>query len=240
MQKKWRQIIGIWLVSLLVKPAVVSGYEIISVTDGGSITGTVKYQGPSPTPEVLSISKDQEVCGKTEKVSESLIVGANQGVQNAVVSLVNIQKGKRPVLKSVTLDQKDCRYNPHVLLVPTGVELAILNNDGILHNLRTHSQKNPPINQAQPKFKKVIKEKFAAPELIKITCDAHTWMSGWLVISEHPYYTVTDANGKFQLSDIPPGEYELQVWHETLKGTSQHVRFLPHATQTTEIELKTP
>ncbi len=240
MQKRWRQIIGIWLVSLLVKPTVVSGYEIISITDGGSITGTVKYQGPSPTAEVLSISKDQEVCGKTEKVSELLIVGANQGVQNAVVSLVNIKKGKRPVLKSVTLDQKDCRYNPHVLLVPAGVELAILNNDGILHNLRTHSQKNPPINQAQPKFKKVMKERFADPELIKITCDAHAWMAGWLVITEHPYYAVTDANGNFQLTDVPSGEYELQVWHETIEGTSQHVQVLPHTVQKIEIELRRP
>lgn len=240
MQKKWRQIIGIWLVSLLVKPAVVCSYEVISVRDGGSITGVVTYQGPRPTAEVLSISKDQEVCGKTEKVSESLIVGANQGVQHAVVSLGNMQKGKRPVRKSVTLDQKGCRYTPHVLLVPAGAEMAILNNDGILHNFRSHSQTNPPINKAQPKFKKMMKEKFAAPEIIKVTCDAHAWMSGWLVITEHPYYAVTDAKGSFQLTDIPPGEYDLHVWHELLKGTAQNVRVLSHTPQVVMIELWKP
>lgn len=231
---------GVWLVILLVQPVVGSGYEIITVTDGGSITGTVQYQGPRPTAEVLSISKDQEICGKTEKVSESLIVGANQGVQNAVVSLVNMQKGKRPVLKNVTLDQKGCRYTPHVLLASAGAEVTILNNDGILHNFRTHSQKNPPINKAQPKFKKVIKEKFTDPEIIKITCDAHAWMSGWLIVAEHPYSAATDADGGFQLTDIPPGEYELQVWHETLKGKSLMVQVRPRMQQTVKIELVAP
>lgn len=233
-------IVRVWLISLFFTPVVVSGYEIITVTDGGSIQGTVKYQGPYQAAEVLNISKDQEVCGKTEKVSESLIIGANHGVQNAVVSLADVQKGKRPILKNVMLDQKGCRYNPHVLLLPTNVEAMIVNDDGILHNFHTHSQKNPPINKAQPKFKRIMKEKFTVPEIIKVTCDAHAWMLGWLVVTEHPYYAITDANGNFQIADIPPGEYVLSVWHETLNSTARKIRIHPTQVEKVDIELQVP
>ena len=217
----WLLVVSLWFVSL-VGGAVeqVFGYEVISVSEGGSVVGTVKYTGPRPVAEPLSISKDQEVCGKTEKVNETLLIGENQGVQNAVVSLMNIEKGKRFSQKSATLDQKDCRYAPHILLVPVSSELSILNNDGILHNFHSHSTNNPTVNKPQPKFKKVMKEKFSEPEVIKVTCDAHAWMSGWLVITDHPYYVVTDTKGNFQLEDVPPGQYELKVWHETLRGNN--------------------
>ena len=82
-----------------------------------------------------------------------------------------------------------------------------------------------------------MKEKFNHPEIIKVTCDAHAWMSGWLVIIEHPYYEVTDAKGNFQLENIPPGEYQLQVWHEILKEANQPVKVLPRSTQRIGIEM---
>ena len=238
MRRQWLLVVGCWLVSMGIGAAeLVFGYEAVTVSQGGSITGIVQYKGARPVAEPLSISKDQEVCGKTEKVNETLLIGENHGVQNAVVSLVNIKKGKRFSQKKATLDQKDCRYAPHVLLVPVGSELSILNTDGILHNFHSHSTKNPPINKAQPKFKKAMKETFSAPEVIKVTCDAHAWMAGWLVITEHPYYVVTDAKGKFQLDDIPPGEYELKVWHETLKETTRPIQVIPKGTQEINVEM---
>jgi len=197
-------------------------YDVIDVKDGGSISGEVKFSGTPPTPEKIAATKDQEVCGKTEKVNETLLVGANKGIQNVVVSITNIQKGKK-MPDATTLDQKDCRYAPHVVLSPAGADLTILNSDGILHNIHTYSTKNPPFNKAQPKFKKEMKEKFAQPENVKLTCDAHGWMLGWLIVQDNPYYVATDANGTFKITDVPPGDYELKFWHETLGETTQKV-----------------
>src|SRR5947208_292406 len=193
------------------------GYEAIEVKDGGTISGEVTFAGNPPPPEKIATTKDQDVCGKTEKVNESLLVGPNKGIQNVVVSLTNIQKGKKMPDTGATLDQKDCRYAPHVVLTPVGTEMAILNSDGILHNIHTYSTKNPPFNKAQPKFKpKMTTDAFTQPEVVKLTCDAHGWMSGWLVVEDNPYYAVTDATGAFKIIDIPPADYEVNY------ATSNH------------------
>jgi plastocyanin len=208
--------VGGFLSLLLVNVKVAIGYEVITVQNGGSVVGTVTYTGELPTPEKVEISKDQEICGKTEKINETLVVGKNRGLQNVVVSIVNISKGKAFDETAAVLDQKDCRYAPHVVLVPLGKPLTILNSDGILHSVRTHSSQNPAFHKAQSKFKKEMFETFQQPELIQVSCDVHSWMSGWIVVQTHPYFTVTDGRGQFFLTNVPAGTYELQFWHETL------------------------
>jgi hypothetical protein len=203
------------------------GYEEVEVRNGGIISGEVKFSGTPPAAEKITITKDQDVCGKSEKINEALLVGNNKGIQNVIVFITNVQKGKKMPEGGAKLDQKDCRYDPHVVLSPAGAELTILNSDGILHNIHSYSTKNPPFNKAQPKFKKELKERFAEPEIVKLTCDAHGWMTGWLVIQGHPYYTTTDANGAFVIRDVPPGEYELRFWHETLGENTQKVSVKP-------------
>jgi plastocyanin len=197
------------------------GYEEITVTNGGTIEGQVQLSGVAPTAGKVEITKDEDTCGKTDKIEEKLLVGTDQGVRNVVVSIENIGRGKRQRREGGILDQKDCRYDPHVVLVSVGASLTIKNSDGILHNVHSHSVANPAFNKPQPKFKKTLKETFHKAEIIQITCDAHTWMSGWIVVHEHPYYTVTDEHGKFSLSEVPPGEYTLRIWHETL-GEKRH------------------
>ncbi|MBI2456796.1 MAG: carboxypeptidase regulatory-like domain-containing protein, partial [candidate division NC10 bacterium] len=116
----------------------------------------------------------------------------------------------------VVLNQKGCGYTPHVVVVPTTGELDILNSDGVLHNIHTYSTVNPPFNVAQPKFKKIVTERFTKPEIIKATCDAHNWMRGWIVATDHPFVAVTDDEGRFTIKDVPPGHYKVEIWHETL------------------------
>jgi len=199
-------------------------YEGGAVADGGTVSGTVKFSGTAPAPKKLDITKDKEVCGAKEHFDESLVVGPNGGVKNAVVAITNITKGKAlDVSKGPTLDQKGCQYQPRVLLTPANAPVKILNDDGILHNIHTFSKKNPPVNRAQPKFKKELEEKFAQPETFEVRCDAHAWMGGWIVVQEHPYYVVTDETGAFSLADVPPGDYELKVWHEKLGEQTQKV-----------------
>src|SRR5271155_2296101 len=141
---------------------------------GGTISGTVKYDGTAPAPKPVEVTKDKEVCGLHQHFVEDLIVDPSGGIANAVV----IVKGAKGDMKpgDVTFDQKGCDYVPHVLAFEAGSTVKIVNSDGILHNIHTYSDKNPSFNMAQPKFKKVITvgpDQLKEPEVIKVTCDAH-------------------------------------------------------------------
>lgn len=220
-----REIVAVTVVAsfCLGTAAQALAYEGGEVKDGGTITGTIKFAGTPPARKELKVTKDKEICEKKQHLSYDLIVGPNKGIENAVVSLVDVKNGKKWTITKATLDQNGCVYEPHVVVMPAGGELDILNNDGILHNIHTYSKVNSSINKAQPKFKKVLTEKFAKPEIVKVTCDAHSWMLGWLVVSDHPYVAVTNDRGEFTLGNVPPGNYKLEVWQETLGKKVQDV-----------------
>jgi plastocyanin len=217
--------LGSFVISAALMALPVSGmaaYQAGDVKDGGSISGTVKFKGTAPAPKKLDINKDKEVCGKTPKTDQSLVVN-NGNLANAVVTITDIQKGKKIETKKVTLDQNGCEYKPHVLAFPAGSSVEILNPDGILHNVHSYSKVNSPFNQAQPKFKKSLDVKIDKPEVIEVKCDVHGWMHGWLVATENPYFAVTDNSGAFKLTDVPPGNYTVEVWHEKLGKNTQKV-----------------
>jgi plastocyanin len=199
-----------------------AAYEGSDVKDGGTVSGTVKFKGNAPAPKKLDVNKDQEVCGKTPKTDQSLVVN-NGNLANAVVTITDIKKGKKIETKKVQLDQNGCEYKPHVLAFPAGSTVAILNPDGILHNIHSYSKINSPFNQAQPKFKKTLDVKIDKPEAIEVKCDVHGWMHGWLVATESPYFAVTDNSGAFKLTDVPAGSYTVEVWHEKLGKSTQKV-----------------
>lgn len=220
MNKLGSYILATALVALPVKG--MAAYEGGDVKDGGSISGTVKFKGTAPAPKKLDVGKDKEVCAKTPKTDQSLIVEGGNLV-NAVVTITDIKKGKKVEVKKVTLDQNGCEYHPHVMAFPAGSTVEILNPDGILHNVHSYSKVNSPFNQAQPKFKKSLEVKIDKPEAIEIKCDVHGWMHGWLVATETPYFAVTDKSGSFKLTDVPAGSYTVEVWHEKLGKSTQKV-----------------
>ena len=211
-----------------------------TASDGsGTIVGRVMFDGVPPQPEALTVSKDVEVCGKTEKFPEALLVGPDKGIKNAVVFLQSVTGGQSLSMpaSNPAIDQLDCVYDPHVLLVPAGATVDIKNSDGILHNIHTYSEKNPAFNTAQPKFKKVISKTFSQPEIIQVTCDVHDWMTAWIVVQDHPYYALTDATGAFQLTGVPAGEYELKIWHEELGEQSRSLTVTADQEASIEITL---
>ncbi len=214
-----------------------AAYQGGDVKDGGTISGTVKFKGAAPAPKKLDISKDQEVCGKTPKVDQSLVVN-NGNVEYAVVTITDIQKGKKIDVKKVQLDQKGCQYHPHVLAFPAGTTVEVLNPDGILHNIHSYSKANSPFNMAQPKFKKTLDVKIDKPEEpIEIRCDVHSWMHGWLVSTDNPYVAVTDNAGNFKLTDVPAGTYTVEVWQEKLGKHTQKVTVKPKQEAKVNFEL---
>jgi plastocyanin len=192
-------------------------YDAVAVTDGGTLTGTITYEGTPPAPTKIEVTKDPEVCGK-EKTSPALVTGQGGGIQDVVV-VVNATKGKKldvPTTNPV-FDQKACEFHPHVLAFPAGSTIDVTNSDGILHNIHTTSTVNPSTNQAQPKFKPKIQIKIEKAEWpIAVKCDVHGWMSGYWISEDQPYFAVTDANGNFKITDLPPGDYQVQLWQEKL------------------------
>ena len=210
---------------LLAYPLVSSGYEAITVADGGSIVGEVKYAGDPPPPEKIPVTKDEKVCGSEPKTSPDLIVGANKGIKDVVVHLPDIQKGKAVAKpdKPPVLDQKDCEYHPYAQMFPVTTTLQILNSDDVLHNVKTKGGSKTQFNMAQPKFKRKLTYEFKNPEIVQVECNVHGWMHAVLVVHEHPYYALTDADGSFKIADVPPGTYTLKVWHPVLGEQSKEV-----------------
>ncbi len=186
----------------------------------GTITGKVVFKG-THGPGKVTIGKDKEVCGEY-KLDPVLVVGSQGEVKNAVIQIADL-KQTVSAPKEAVIDQMKCEYVPHVSAIHAGATVKIKNSDGILHNVHSFSEKNSPFNRAQPKYLKEISEKFIHPEVISLRCDVHGWMSGWIVVTESPFYYVTADDGSFKLESVPVGKYTLEVWHETLGKTTQSV-----------------
>jgi plastocyanin len=200
---------------------------------GGTLEVDVKYNG-TPVVDKLKINKDTQQCG-TEASQPKVAVGSNKGLANAVVSVPGA-KGGGPS-KKAEIDQKGCAFVPHVVAMQAGGEIDIKNSDGILHNIHTYSSANPSINKAQPKFKKVMTEKFEKPEVVKITCDVHSWMQGWVAVVPSPYFGVTNESGVARIDNVPAGKHTVEVWHEVLGKQTKEVEVKAGQTAKVAFEL---
>ncbi len=187
----------------------------------GSISGVIKFGGNAPAPKKMSVNKDVKVCGKKPIHDNSLVVSGG-GVSWAVVTIKNAPKGgKWGKMEKAVVDQSGCIYKPRVVAMKAGTKLLVLNSDKILHNVHTSpgKTKNSVANIAQPKFKKKLKlskRYFKKPGIVKISCDVHDWMTGWVVASKHPFVAISGEGGKFKIGGVPDGSYTLEIWHEKL------------------------
>ena len=206
------------VVAVAVMSVILVSGPPVAAQGGGSISGEVKFAGAAPAPKMVKVTKDPEVCGQEKKIAE-VAVGAGGGLGNALVAVTDA-KGAKPAGPAV-LDQKGCEFHPNVLVMSPG-EIKILNSDGVLHNIHTFSTANQPINKAQPKFKKEMMEKLEKPELIKVQCDAHSWMLGWIFVTENPT-AVSDGNGAFKLENVAPGKHKVEVVHPVLGKQTKEV-----------------
>ena len=191
----------------------------------GSIVGKVTYAGPAPAPKTITVTKDKDVCSREPHPDETLVVAADKGLANVVVYIKDAPAAPKMAIpvKNPELDQRSCKFHPHVQIIPAGSTMDVLNNDGILHNIHTYPKNNTPVNQAQPKFKTRMSLKFDKPDTVKLTCDVHTWMNGWLIVAPHAWYTVSGPDGTFKLDNVAPGTYTLSYWQETLGSQTAQV-----------------
>ena len=202
---------------------IFAAYEEGDVSNGGTITGTVKIAGDVPVAKTLKVDKDQATCGHDDLPSEALIVSGDGALKNVVVSITNISKGKKFAGGTASsIDQKGCIFSPHVAIIPPGSTIDLLNSDDVMHNLHSWSMKNTAFNEGVAGHGKLAKT-FEFPETIKMTCDVHKWMTAWLIVQANPYYALTGADGKFKIDGVPAGTYTVQAWQESLGKTIQEV-----------------
>jgi len=197
--------------------AAQTDYQVVSVENGGTIKGTVKWQGPLPHLVASEINKDPQVCdplGQKRRDLERLLVAPNGGVANTVVFLRNITRGKAMDLPAPRrfLNQKNCRYEPHILLVPLQATLTVRDSDPLLHTVQMSGSADynlPFVLAGQEITRPMTRE-----GKVSLRCNVHVWMNGEMMVARHPYYAVTDEFGNFELTQVPPGDYEIVAWHE--------------------------
>jgi plastocyanin len=189
----------------------------------GTIKGIVRAEGVSTEPRKLPVTIDQYVCGK-EKDAEDLVLSPERGVRNVVVSLQNPPPVAKPseAPPPVQIDQKQCVFVPRVVVVPAGGTVEFLSSDRLLHNIHSVTKENPSFNRTQPKGR-TISVVFKKPEIVRIDCDLHSWMRAWVVVTEHPFYAISNERGEFVLENVPAGKYTLQFWQETLGTVTRDV-----------------
>lgn len=204
----------------------------------GEIQGHVVLAGQVPEGKKLPVTIDQYVCGKEKEVGD-LLVSAAREIRNVVVWLQNPPPGapSAATLAPAQMDQKECVFVPRVVLVPAGKMVEFLNSDRLLHNLHSAPKENSPFNRTQPTGR-TIPITFAKPEIIRVDCDLHSWMRGWVVVTDHPFYAVTDGAGRFKLENVPPGQYTLQVWHERLGRRTSTVNVAAQGSTPVSIEFR--
>ena len=209
---------GLRLAALLVAVAVSPEVAMAA----SSVTGTVIYTGKPPTLKPLSMDADP-VCAKKHSgpvANESLVLG-NGGTMGHIMVFVSkgVPAGKTyPVPPTpIVLDQNGCQYKPHVMGIMAGQPYKILNSDSLPHNVHTLPKVNKSFNQSMPGTLKEVTTKFDKPEpIFQVKCDVHPWMMAYIGVFTHPFFAVTSADGKFTLSGLDPGTYEITAWHEKL------------------------
>jgi hypothetical protein len=195
-----------------------SGYRVITVSNGGTISGTVKWSGPIPRGLEFPVTKDPQICDPESKKTvalDRLIVGPQDGVANTIVYLKDISSGKAFDLPEQRrhLNQLHCRYVPHILLVPENAVLQMESSDATLHTI--HMEGAATFNLPFPFTHQITARTMSTPGLVHLQCNGgHVWMSAEMMVAPHPYYAVTDESGRFDFSDVPAGTYQIVAWHE--------------------------
>jgi plastocyanin len=229
----------------------VAGLVALSISPGvafaaSTVTGTVTFDGKPPALKPLTMDADP-ACAKKHSApvpAETLVLGSGQTMGNIMVWVSKgLPAGKTyPAPKTpVVIDQNGCQYKPHVMGIMVGQPYKILNSDGILHNIHTLSTLNPTFNKGMTASVKEVTTTFTKPEaLFHIKCDVHPWMSAYLGVFSHPFYSVTSTDGKFTISGLDPGTYEISAWHERLGTKTATVTVGANETKSQDFKFALP
>lgn len=210
------------------------GPGILQAQAGVTIKGVVQYrsQGPAPGERWLKVTTNVDICGKRVRDETLLVSAGNNGLKNAVIS-VEGAPAKKSQPSQISLDNKACVFSPHVQTSLRGGTLLVKTNDDVLHNTHIFWKgkvdgipiEKSVLNLSLPMkgMKKKSRRPLLRNGLLRVKCDAHEWMSAYMLVFDHPYTAVTDGQGAFEMKNVPPGTYKLKVWHERLGEIEKEV-----------------
>jgi plastocyanin len=204
----------------------------------GRIAGRVLFKGAAPEPIRIRMAADPRCLqAYPNGVERRQIDGKNGGLANAVVSIKGPFKGTpAPKTAPQLLDQTGCMYSPAVIALQVGQPLKIRNNDETLHNVHPRPATNEGFNLGQPRKGMEAEKKFDKPEtLFPVNCDLHPWMRAHIAVFDHPFFTITREDGSFEIPNVPPGEYEIEAQHATLKIVTGKVAVKAGGTGTVDL-----
>jgi len=213
------------------------GYDELPVSGGGTIRGKVSFTGTVPVRKIIP-TKDQDICG-APRDEPQILVGPDQGVQDAVVYLRGVAKGKpwgEPE-KVPVLDNKACRFEPPIQVMRAGA-IDIHNSDPVLHNTHGFYGRRTAFNVALPDKGVKVTRELPRPGMVRVECDAHGWMLAHVFVADSPYYALTAQGGSYAINEVPPGTYTLVTSHSYAGDTEHQVTVKAGETQTLDVELK--
>ncbi|RLJ20883.1 hypothetical protein DJ030_05820 [bacterium endosymbiont of Escarpia laminata] len=219
-------------------------YKEVSVSNGGTITGKVSFAGKDKAPKTYKISKDNDVCGTGTREIDYVRVN-NGSLMDTVVYLDKVKTGKAfdPSISSAVLDQKGCEFKPFLQVMKNETKIAAVNQDPILHNIHTYEiigrTKKTVFNVSQPEPNTVTKTvKLKRGTAMKVECDAHDFMHGFVFVAKNPYYAMVAEDGTFSIDNVPPGKYTIKAWHGTLKDQKSKVEVAAGGTANVDFTFK--
>ena len=214
---------------------------------GGSVKGTTTFKGDPLKRKVIKMAADPAcVSANNGKAvgTEKVIVGKPDAkqirtIRNVIVYVKSVPSGLTQATPeaSVTIDQKGCRYRPHVLTIQIGQTLAVLNSDATLHNIHGLPKKNAEFNFGQPRAGMKKTMVFKKAEIFRVKCDVHPWMGAYIGVFDHPFHTVSDKVGNYKIDGLPAGDYEIIAWHEVYGEFKQKVTVKAEGDTTLDFEL---
>jgi plastocyanin len=213
----------------------------------GTIEGKIAFDGAAPAmpelPRQTESGKPKDPACDSKETAEHLLV-ENGGVKDVVVRLaVGAAPKPAEVPAPAVIDQKNCRYTPHVLGIVAGQKIAYRNSDATMHNVHTYAGAETDFNIAQPKGAADNAMPVSTPPgdaPYRVRCDVHPWMSAYVLVTDHPYFTVTSSDGSFKLANVPLGSYTLEAWHPHMGKKTAQVKVEPGKPVTATFAAFTP
>jgi plastocyanin len=215
------------------EPAKPVEYFHVDPATAATVRGTVRFTGKRPAPKTIDMSNDP-ACAEAhhgKDYDESVVVNPNGTLANVFIYIKGGLEGKQFEVPTtpVIFDQRGCWFQPRVLGIQTGQTLQISNSDPVTHNIHPLAQLNREWNHSQGPGEAPLERKFPRPEvMIRVKCNIHSWMRAYIGAIDHPYFAVTGADGTFEIRNVPPGDYLIEAWQETM-GTQEQKVTVPAA-----------